>query len=161
MQELIAQCRRDAEAVTAYKKALGIFEALDDTFMLGWVHRMLGWSLLRLDDFESARSHFDAGIGLFDAAGDISGGAFHLPDRTEMAIAQQDERALVLAGAVQAMEDESGLGLIGISANQVEGLAEAREKVGQDRAQELFNQGREMSRSRAIRYALSLRLGAV
>lgn len=145
---------RDAEAVTAYEKALGIFETLDDTFMLGWVHRMLGWSLLRLDDFESARSHFDAGIGLFDAAGDISGVAFHLRDYAEMAVAQQDyERALVLAGTVQAMEDESGLGLIGISANQVEGLDQAREVVGQDRAQELFDQGREMSRSRAIRYA--------
>ncbi|MFP4554925.1 MAG: ATP-binding protein, partial [Actinomycetota bacterium] len=147
---------RDAEAVTAYEKALGIFETLDDTFMLGWVHRMLGWSLLRLDDFESARSHFDAGISLFDAAGDISGVAFHLRDYAEMAIAQQDyERALVLAGSVQAMEDESGLGLIGISANRVEGLDQARKAVGQERARELFNEGRGMSRTRAIHYAQS------
>lgn len=146
----------DTEAVNAYEKALATFETLDDTFMLGWIHRMLGWSLLRLDEFESARSHFDAGISLFDAAGDISGVAFHLRDYAEMAIAQQDyERALVLAGTVQALEDESGLGLIGISANRVEGLDQAREALGEDRADQLFNEGLEMSRTRAVRYAQS------
>lgn len=145
---------RDSEAVTAYEKALAIYETLDDTFMLGWVHRMLGWSLLRLDELESARSHFDAGISLFAAAGDVSGVAFHLRDYAEMAIVQQDyERALVLAGAVQALEDESGLGLIGISANRVDGLDQAQEALGEDRAQELFEEGQDMSQTRAIQYA--------
>lgn len=147
---------RDSEAVIAYEKALTIYDTLDDNFMLGWVHRMLGWSLLRLDDFESARSHFDVGISLFDAAGDISGVVLHLRDYAEMAIAQHDyERALVLAGTVQALEDESGIGMVGTSENRVEGLDQAREALGEDRAQELFNEGREMSRTRAIHYALS------
>lgn len=56
---------------------------------------MLGWSLLNLKEFELARSHDDAGITLFDVAGDISRVALHLRDYAEMAIAQQDyERAL-------------------------------------------------------------------
>lgn len=147
---------RDSDAVVAYEKALAIYSTLDETFMLGWVHRMLGWSLLRLDEFESARSHFDAGISLFDSAGDVSGVVLHLRDYAEMAIAQHDyERALVLAGTVQALEDESGIGMVGTSENRVEGLGRARDALGYDRAQELFNEGLEMSRARAIRYARS------
>ncbi len=146
---------RDEEAVVAYERALAIYETLDDTFMLGWVHRMLGWSLLYLDDFESARSHLDAGIGLFDAAGDISGVVLHLRDYVELAILQGDfERALVLAGAMRAMEDESGIGL-GVAEERMEKLENAQAALGEDRAQELFDQGREMSRDRAITYALS------
>lgn len=54
---------------------------------------------------------------------------------------------------VHASEDESGLGLIGISANRVDGLDQARERLGRDWAQDLFNQGCEVSRTRAIHYA--------
>lgn len=80
----------------------------------------------------------------------------HLRDYAEMALAQSDyERALVVAGTVQAMEDESGIGMVGTSENRVEGLDQAREALGEDRAQELFDQGRDMSRARAIHYARS------
>ncbi|HZD24523.1 MAG TPA: tetratricopeptide repeat protein [Acidimicrobiia bacterium] len=148
--------RRDAEAVVAYEKALEIYETLDDTFMLGWVHRMLGRSLLALNKLESARPHLDSGIGLFDSAGDISGVILHLRDYADLAMQQQDhERAVVLAGAVRAMEDESGLNLIEGFSEQLEGLDQAREAVGEKRAQELFNHGLDMSRTSAIRYALS------
>lgn len=147
---------RDSEAVVAYEEALAIYEKLDETFMLGWVHRMLGWSLLRLEELDSARAHFDVGIRLFDSAGDVSGVVLHLRDYAEMAIAQRDyERALVLAGTVQALEDESGIGMVGTSENRVEGLDRARHALGHDRAEELFKEGLEMSRSRAIHYALS------
>lgn len=147
---------RDAEAVVAYEKALAIYESLDDTFMLGWVHRMLGRSLLALNELESARPHLDAGIGLFDAAGDISGVILHLRDYAELAMQQEHpERAVVLAGAVRALEDESDLQLVEGFSEQVEGLDQARETLGESHAQELFDQGRNMSRSQAIRYAQS------
>ncbi len=144
----------DQRATTAYEKALAVFERLDDTFMLGWTHRMLARSLLRLGKAESARPHLDAGIGLFDANGDVSGIILHLRDFAELAILEESpERAVILAGAVRGLEDESGLRLLESFSEQLEGIDEAWDTVGDERAQELFDEGRGMSRTQAIRFA--------
>lgn len=147
---------RDQEAVVAYRRALSIYEKLDDSFMLGWIHRMLGRSLLQLNELEAARPHLDSGIETFDAVGDVSGVILHLRDYAELAMRQNNyERAVTLAGSVRALEDESGLNLLEGFSEQLEGLGEAREALGADRAEQLFDRGREMSRSEAIRYAVS------
>lgn len=147
---------RDEAAIDAYGRALAIYERLKDRFMLGWIHRMMGRSLLQLNRLDDARHHLDEGIALFGEAGDISGVILLLRDYAQMALRQENHgRALVLAGAVSAFQDESGLQLLEGFSQQLEGLDESREALGSEKAGEFFNRGREMSQSQAIGYATS------
>lgn len=150
------RARREKEARVAYEKALPIYKRLDDTFSLAWAHRMLGTTLLRLGELEEARFHITEGLRLFDAAGDVSGMILNLRDFAQLALyTNQPERALTLAGALTAMEEESGLRLLEGFSEQLEGVEDVRIELGPDRADELLERGRNMSKMQAVRYALT------
>jgi predicted ATPase/DNA-binding CsgD family transcriptional regulator len=147
---------RDDESRKAYERALPIYERLDDTFSLAWAHRMLGATLIRLGDLQQANAHIAEGMRLFDAAGDVSGMILCLRDFAQLALnSGQYGRALALAGALAAMEEESGMRLVEIFAEELVGMTEAREAVGAIRAGELFERGRNLSRAQAVRFAQS------
>lgn len=147
---------RDEEARMAYEMALPMYERLDDTYSLGWAHRMLGTVLLRLKEPEAARPHLSAGLRIFDQSGDVSGIILHLRDFAHVAMDTGDhDRALILAGAVSTLEEESRLRLLENFSEQLEGLEESRKTVGAKKAEELLDRGRNMSRAQAVRFALS------
>lgn len=148
--------RRDAEARVSYEKALPIYERLDDPFGLAWAHRMLGTSLIDLGETEEAVDHLTAGLRIFEEAGDLSGVILHLRDFAQLAInEEQKERALILAGAFAALEEETGLRLLEGFSEQLHGLEELRDELGPDQAAELYERGRNLSRGQAVRFALS------
>jgi tetratricopeptide (TPR) repeat protein len=145
---------RDEEARTAFEEALEIYLQLDDVFMLAWVHRMLGRVLVRLGEREAARHHLGEGLRLFDAAGDVSGIILHVRDYAQMALDEGDyERALTLVGALAALQERSGLDLVTAFSEHLEGLERASEELGSHRTEQLFSQGRRLSRPELIRYA--------
>lgn len=140
----------------AYEMALPMYGRLDDTYSLGWAHRMLGTVLLRLNEPEAARPHLSAGLRIFDESGDVSGIILHLRDFAHVAMDTGDhDRALILAGAVSTLEEESRLRLLESFSEQLEGLEESRKTVGAEKAEELLDRGRNMSRAQAVRFALS------
>lgn len=151
---------RDAEAKVAYQRALPIYQHLDDPFGLAWCHRMLGTSLINLGENEEAVAQLTAGLKVFEEAGDLSGVILHLRDFAQLAINQgEHERALVLAGAFAALEEETGHRLLEGFSEHLEGLEGIREKLGADRADELFERGRNLSHGQAVRFALDRQTG--
>lgn len=147
--------RRDEEARVAYEKAIPIYERVGNNFDLAWAHRMLGTSLVNLGETEEAVAQLTAGLSIFEEAGDMSGVILHLRDFAQIAINNvQPERALTLAGAIAALEDETGLGLLEGFSEQLEGLDAIEEELGSDRSEEVYERGRNMSHTQAVRFAL-------
>lgn len=145
---------RDAEAVQALERAVPILERLGDHFGLGWAHRQLGTTFIKLGELDDALVQLSAGIRLFEEVGDLSGVTFHLRDFAQLAIySGQKERAMTLAGAYTAHQEETAMRLVVVS-EQWEGLDEVREDLGADLAAELFEKGHNMSRRQAVRFAL-------
>lgn len=135
------------------RAALAAFERLDDAFMLGWAHRMVGTVSVRIGLLEQARHHLDRAISIFEPVGDNSGLILLLRDLAELALAEGDHgRGLVLAGALGLHRQSLGLELTDVGANRLTRLDEAVAKVGADRADVLFERGRRLSLAEAIRY---------
>jgi tetratricopeptide (TPR) repeat protein len=151
---------RDEDAKVACEKALPIYQRLGDTFDLAWAHRMFGTTLINLGETEEAVAQLTAGLRLFDEAGDLSGVILHLRDFAQLAINKgQQERALTLIGALTALEEETGMRLLEGFSEQLEGLEEIRDELGPDRAGEIFERGRNLSRGQAVRFALDVPAG--
>ncbi len=142
------------EARSKLEQALQMFEPLDDVFMLAWAHRMLGSLLLRLGQLAEAKPHLEAGLRLFDSAGDISGIVLHLRDFAQMAIDQGDSRrAMVLIGALGAIQETSGIDLVQAISQEIKGLEGISEELGPIETETLLRQGHEMTRDEAIGFA--------
>jgi predicted ATPase/DNA-binding CsgD family transcriptional regulator len=149
------RARRDAEARMAYERALPIYRRLDDPFGLAWCHRMLGTTLINLGEDEEAVEQLSAGLRIFEEAGDLSGVILHLRDFAQLAINSGVlERAMTLTGAFNALEEETGFRLLEGFSEHLQGLEAVREELGDDRADELYERGRNLSQGQAIRLAL-------
>ena len=147
---------QNQDARLAFEKALSLYQGLDDTFSLAWTHHMLGLVLLRLGEPGTALPHLDAGIKLFNAADDISGINLILRNFAQLAVdLGETEQALVLAGALSALEEDTGLRLRDAFSMPIEGLEATREAVGEERAIALISQGQQMSRKQVLKYVLS------
>ena len=143
------------ESRPAFEQALAIYQGLDDTFSLAWTHHMLGLVLLRLGEPARALPHINAGLRLFTASEDLSGINLHLRDFCQIALdVGEPERALVIAGALSALEEETGLRLRDAFSMQIEGLETARDAVGEERARSLIGEGRVMSRNEILDYVM-------
>jgi non-specific serine/threonine protein kinase len=147
---------RNQDARVAFEKALALYQGLDDTFSLAWTHHMLGLVLLRLGEPGAALPHLDAGIELFNAADDISGINLILRNFAQLAVdLRETEQALVLAGALSALEEDTGLRLRDAFSMPIEGLEATRAAVGEEHAMILISQGRQMSRKQVLNYVMS------
>lgn len=142
-------------AIDHYVRALEEYRHLDDAFMRGWVHRMLGTAKLKAGDVEGARADLDQGMRIFAADGDVSGMVYHLRDFTELAMQAGDlERTLVLYGAYQAQQEISGVELASSEPNRLPPIEPFVSAAGAS-AREWLERGRRLSLSEAVSYALA------
>lgn len=135
------------------EKALELLEGLDNTFLLAWAHWMYANVLTKLKDGDQARPHLASALRMFARAGDQSGKIMLLQNYARLAIDEGDlDRVAILAGALGALQDTSGMDLLSAFSEQIEGLEVVFEALG-DRADTLMHTGREMSDSQVIEYA--------
>jgi predicted ATPase len=138
-----------------FDEALAMFTQTTDRFMLGWSYRLGGVCRLAAGDLEGARSLLELGLRIFLDAADVSGLALHIRDFAALALARgEDERALRLAGAMANLQTVSEMRLLEIVVNQLEGIDAASARLGEEHAQKLIAEGRAMSLSEAVAYAL-------
>ncbi len=138
-----------------FEKAILELVELDDMFMKGWAHRMLGTTLLELGETDRAREHLEQGLAIFGPAGDLSGIVFHLLDFARLArIEGHNERAVILLGAALGQEQRGGTGLVLAGPNDPTLVEEALAAVDQADVERLTERGRAMSVEDAITFAL-------
>jgi predicted ATPase/class 3 adenylate cyclase len=132
------------EAVPLYRKLVSISRELDDRFQLGYAERMLGRTLLNLGETGEARGHLREATRLFHTAHDLSAVTLLLTDFTlEAVLLGEDERAVRLLGAMQAMRENTGAGIVGFRSQHVEGLDDVLDRMG-NRTTALLAEGAEM-----------------
>lgn len=144
---------RFEEARPRLERALELLEGLNNTFLLAWAHWMYANVLTKLKDGASAKPHLAGALRMFARAGDQSGKIMLLQNYARLAIDEGDlDRVAILAGALGALQDTSGMDLLAAFSEQIEGLDRVFEALG-DRAKSLTHTGREMSDSQVIEYA--------
>lgn len=153
---------RYEHALPIYTEALRAAREVGNRYIEGWGHRMRGVARLELGDLGGARQDFSSGLQIFSSAGDMSALALHVRDFAVLALLEgEDERALLLAGAVAQIETVSETRMIQFLNNQLQStgetpvsLRDAIARVGEDRANTLISRGRTMSADEAVAYAL-------
>jgi len=144
------------EALVHFQRALAGFQEMNEAFMLGWSHRMVGLMHARLGDSVTARTHFRSALDIFAPVPDVPGIVMGLRDFAESAIKEgRMDRALTLVGAMASLERRSGsLLTTAFYVNQMQGLDLAVAEVGSDRAEGLYELGRAFTMEEAIRFAV-------
>ncbi|HJQ95027.1 MAG TPA: hypothetical protein VJ935_04880, partial [Acidimicrobiia bacterium] len=133
-------------ALVEFSQAADYLEGTDSTFDIGWTDRMRGIILLRLGRHDEAESHLRAGISQFIAAGDLSALPLHISDFARLALFRgDDQEAIILTGAVANLQSVSETRLVDWVRNEIEGIDEAYERVGAERAEKLLAEGRSLS----------------
>ena len=123
----------------------------EDHYSYGWAVDRLGVVLSALGEVDEARARLTEALDLFTITDDVAATTIIFNDH---ALRSGDvERALRIAGIVAVLRARSGADLVAASAvNEVEGLPEAAEAVGLDRAEQLRAEGRAMSSAQALEY---------
>jgi tetratricopeptide (TPR) repeat protein len=131
------------------------YRQVGNVFGEGWAQFEMGEAHRRLEEVDTAWEHYCAGLRLLYGSGDISATVLFLMGFAAMALGSGDrDRAVRLAGAAWAFGDRSGIDLISIRANRVEGLErETLEALDGDLAA-AYQEGRRLSYDEAVEYAL-------
>lgn len=148
------------QAAEVLGEVVGTFRELDDRFGLGWALHSLGTAQLRLGVLDLAGAAYVEGLKLFRDAGDLSGIVLFFYDFAELATAGgEDDRALRLVGAGQALMDRTGTQLADyLREENAPFTVEVRallERTDAERRQALGAEGAAMSMDQAIEYALA------
>jgi predicted ATPase/class 3 adenylate cyclase len=145
---------RYAEAVAAGLEALEVFRETGDRFQTGWALHLLGLAATWLGELDDAGERFREGLALFREAGDISGLVLLVGDFGELALARGDgEGCLRLTGALEALQEATGVRLSGWIASAAERREAASRLVPTDVAERALAEGRAMSLDEALTYA--------
>ena len=144
------------EALVHFQRALAGFQDVNEAFMLGWSHRMVGLMHARLGDPGTARLHFRSALDIFAPVPDVPGIVMALRDFAESAIKEgQIDRALTLVGAMASLERRSGsLLTTAFYVNQMEGLDMAVAQASSERAEALYELGRSFTIEEAVQFAV-------
>jgi tetratricopeptide (TPR) repeat protein len=138
-------------ALVEYRLAAEFLAGTEETFDIGWTHRMLSIVLLGLGRPDEAEEHLRMSLGMFVEAGDISALPLLVSGFVQLALARgQYERALVLAAATSALQTVSETRLLDLVVNDVKGLEQAVEQVGRERAEKLTAEGQSLNISQVI-----------
>jgi predicted ATPase/class 3 adenylate cyclase len=142
-------------ALLEYGLAARFLDGTEETFDIGWTHRMLSTVLLGLGRTDEAEKHLRKSLGMFVEAGDISALPLLISGFVQLALARnQYERALVLAAATSALQTVSETRMLDLVVNDVKGLDQAVEQVGRERAEKLTAEGQSLNISQVIERAV-------
>ena len=137
-------------------EAIELFRGLDDRFGLGWAIHTRALVAVNTGDAASARPLIKEALELFYKGGDISGITLLLDDAAQLAELEGDRRrALMLAGAGEAMQARSGTDLASM-ANGTGGRPVAA--AADESETNAWKEGAAMSSDEAVAYALEFAL---
>jgi predicted ATPase/class 3 adenylate cyclase len=146
---------RDALAsIGPFHESLDHYRAVGDRFGESWALHMLGTAEVIAGRIEDAERHIREALDAFVAADDRSSFSILLYDFSIIATYRDElPRALRLAGAAEAVEARSGVGL-GMTASEVAGVFERmRSTLPADETERYLAEGRAMSVEDALAYA--------
>jgi tetratricopeptide (TPR) repeat protein len=148
---------RHVEAEPWYDRSLEVLEGSDAVFVVAWAHHMRGLLRTENKDFVGARADLQKSMRLFAEDDDLSGMVLSLNHFSALALGEDDvERALRLAGAAAKAQEISETGMLELVQNRIPGMAEAGNRVGRERAEQLLAEGRAMPIKQAVAYALDV-----
>jgi predicted ATPase/class 3 adenylate cyclase len=142
-------------ALVSFREALELFLATSDETMVAWAHRMLGTTLLRLNEVDEAAEHIEAAMRQFRSAGDASALTLALDDYSALAAARGDlPRSARLHGAARALAKSTGANLSSMIDDLDVANAEAiRTIMSEAEIERYAAEGRAMSLADAVAYA--------
>jgi predicted ATPase/class 3 adenylate cyclase len=145
------QCLENAQ------KSLEIFREFDDRFSSGWALHSIGIAWIGLGDLDEARKALSESLGLFKAAGDLTGIAILVNDFAILALLRDDlDRAVRLHAAALETERKVGQGLVSNYHGYVPwDPRSSRERLGDEAYEKFFAEGGAMSVDEAVSYALA------
>ncbi|MGH2465239.1 MAG: ATP-binding protein, partial [Candidatus Limnocylindrales bacterium] len=143
-------------ALASFREAFDLFSATSDETMVAWGHRMLGATLLRLNQVDEAAGHLKAAMSQFKSAGDTSALTLALDDYSALAAARGDNpRSARLHGAARALAQSTGANLSSmIDDLDVANAEMIRTTMSAEDVERYAAEGRAMSLTEAVGYAL-------
>lgn len=138
-----------------FQAAADGLEGADRPFDHGWALFALGFAHLQAGNTEAAEGYLRRSFEIFRRVKDISGEVLHLAAFAATAYQRGDRtRAYRLSGAMSALRDKTGFGLVDTPENVYRGLTpeDLARLEGEDA--EAFAAGRAMSAEAATAYAL-------
>lgn len=137
------------------EQCIPTFRSMDRSFDLAWALHIRGIALYGTRRFDEARAMFEEALGMFVAADDSSGYYLLLADFAFLAEGLGDaERAMRLFGAVDRIAEETGSSLLEPQLDLLPRFTRAIDVLPPERAAELREEGRAMSRQAALAYAM-------
>jgi predicted ATPase/class 3 adenylate cyclase len=134
--------------------SVALFRQTDNRFGLAWALHLQGLALAILERSDEAHGALEEALGMFLEADDRSALSLLLGDLAILAGSRGDaERAIRLAGAAAAVEEEVGTGLLHSSAGVSERLQELPNLLPKSEADRLYDAGRAMSIEEALALA--------
>jgi tetratricopeptide (TPR) repeat protein len=143
------------EAISHFETSVTDYRETGNVFGEGWALFELGEAHRRAGHFDPAREHYEVGLRLLYGTGDVSAAVLFMMVFAGLALAEGDlARAHRLGGAGYAAADRSGIDLINVAANRIEGLdREILEATTGDLAA-AYAEGSNMAYDEAVEYAL-------
>lgn len=155
---LLVYAGNSAEGIPHYDQSIAGYQAVGNVFGEGWSHFELGEAHRRLGDMETARPHYVRGLELLFGTGDVSATVLFLMAFAAVARAEGDEeRTFRLAGAAYAFSDRSGIDIISVAANRIEGMDRGSLEAVTGAPAGFYREGAAMSYQEAVDYALEHR----
>jgi predicted ATPase/class 3 adenylate cyclase len=137
------------------REALAMHRQQGDRFGVTWDLFLLGLDLIKLDRIEEARGALEESLSILGEARDISGIPLVLAGLSRVSMIEgRKERAVRLAGAAAAIEEEHGGGLAAINEAVEEWESQRRAVTSEEEYERLWAEGQAMSIEEAIGYGL-------
>jgi predicted ATPase/class 3 adenylate cyclase len=148
--------REDWERVVELAStSVELYRQLDNRFGLAWALHLHGLALAILKRSDEAGSRLEEALRMFIEAGDRSALALLLGDFAIVAASRgQGERAIRLAGAASAVEEEVGTGLLVTSEGVAQRMYELRAMLPPAESERAYEEGRAMTAEEAAALAL-------
>ena len=143
------------EGMEHLRRCIELYRRVGNVFGEGWGHFELGETNRRLGDSDEALEHLRRGLDLLYGSGEVSAATLFLMSFAAVAMERGDhERAVRLAGAAWGLVESSGVDLISVEFNRVEGLDRESLEALDGHLADVYREGRGLSHEAAISYAL-------
>jgi tetratricopeptide (TPR) repeat protein len=140
-----------------FEQSMAIKVDLGDSAGVGGSLNNLGYTAFRAGDCETAGQHYTKSLEIWRNLGNLQNIGLSLQGFAEVAAAQLDwGRAVLLWGASGAIRDRNGAGLLpGEQQAMDQELAVARNSIGEEQFNTLWQSGQAMDVEQAVEYALA------
>jgi DNA-binding CsgD family transcriptional regulator len=141
----------------SFRTALGLYREIDARPEMAKCLAGIGWAAMTTGDLALARASLTESAQLSLATGQRLPVARGLTALGVLALAERDpERAIRLEGAAAALRAELGKAPAGPASQRLDGFfADARQRLGEQAADQLLAEGRALGATAAVRYGIS------